>query len=714
MADTPSSHGIVASDPQNNPDVKGVHTRSFFSEKDLTDEFFASLPFGEIRPFTFFESVPSDKRIRSQFVNQVQSYTLKAPLMQSLHMKKLVCQVPREAILPFNWDKWFKNPVIGQDVNQVAPDAGTSVLGFWRLAYNFLSAVKNALPNSTTINSSATANAYVNAWFLYLLLCETFYSDGNLLKYCRISGRPWAFSLKSDGHTHNSVDYVFDKFCAAFLDAMSHTTSSTFTLQFGTGSGATYYTVDLALDPNRTYPGNFITFREALSLMRDDFNFSIDLGFTQGQDQGEIDDLRIAVNADIEYVITFVNDPAVQDSDLTPVDLKRLWAYQLTCAHFLTNDSVDFVYTAELYRQYIWNLVNKQVSSPAGVALTNYFVVNGYEYEYDYLSAHYFDRVLTALTTYFTSGSWPTSNQYPANYPSALAYVVALFGFRRSLRFLDYFTGSKTRPLAVGDVNVQVNSGLVNVVDTQAKTFLARFLNVINRSGMRNYVESVFNVRQAPDWHNPQYLVKLDDLVSGQRVENTGSQQWDPDFPNSVTCTLHGNSDRFAFESDFDRSSVVIGLVWFDIDRVYSMATERQNLHYNRFDEFQPFMQYTGDQALYRVELGSPLPSGGAGLLPKDPFGYKLRNAEYKERYPQCAGAFCNDMLDGYIFKADVMESSGIQNIGPSFIRSFPSELDRFYLSSTGFSLATYFHFIVRFASLYSGSRPMAYAPTLM
>lgn len=714
MADTPSSHGIVASDPQNNPDVKGVHTRSFFSDKDLGDEFYASLPFGEIRPFTFFESVPDDKKIRSQFINQVQSYTLKAPLMQPLHMKKLVCQVPREAILPFNWEKWFKNPVIGQDVNQVAPDAGTSVLGFWRLAYTLLSSVKSALP-SATINSQSTANAWINAWFLYLLLAEAFYSDGNLLKYCRISGRPWAFSLKSDGHTHNSVDYVFDKFCDKLLLALQTNSLTTFTLSFGVSPNITTYTVDLALDPNKSYPGDFINFKEALSLMRDDFNFRIDVGTLTAAQSGAINTLRTTIASDVEFSIQFVDDPATTSSDLTPVDLKRLWAYQLSCAHFLTNDSVDFIYTADLFRQYVAELVTRNIYS---LPMDHKFVVNGFEYRYDWLSAHYFQTVMAGLTAYFTSGSWPgnsgTTVVYPDDLASALGYLVALLSFKRSLRFLDYFTGSKTRPLAVGDVNVQVNAGLVNVVDTQAKTFLARFLNVINRTGMRNYLEGVFNVRQAPDWHNPQYLVKIDDIVTGQRVENTGAQQWDPDYPNSVTCTLHGNSDRFAFETDFDRSSVVIGLVWFDIDRVYSMATERHNLHYDRFDEFQPFMQYTGDQALYRVELGTPLTSGPASLLPKDAFGYKLRNAEYKERYPQCAGAFCTDMLDGYIFKADVMEASGIQNVGPSFIRSFPSELDRFYLSSTGFSLATYFHFIVRFASLYSGSRPMAYAPTLM
>lgn len=703
--DTVSSQGVVKSDSQNIADPKGVHTRSFFSEDDLGYSFYATLPFGEVRPFTFFESVPNDKRIRAQFLSQVQSYTLKAPLMQGIHMKKLLCQVPREAILPFNWEKWFKNPVIGQDINQVAPDAGTSVLAFWHQVYDFMDSMSAVLP-STSLTTVALANTYFTAYLQFYLIAEMFYSDGNLLKHCNISGRPWAYSLKADGHTHLTVDYVLDKFIGRFIEVLVNAGVTNFLLSFG---GTDIYTVEIAIDANKSYPGRFVSVREALALMRDNLSFTLDFTGATSSQLAAFETFRLEMSSDIEYHLFFVDDDAANEEDCVAIDLKRLWAYQLCAAHFLTNDSVDFVFTAELFRQYINQLVTKRVLS---ASQTHFFTVNGLDYPYDYLSAHYFSSVLAALTTYFNNGSWPTGSMAPDSLSDALGYLCALFSFKRSLRYLDYFTGSKTRPLAVGDVNVQVNSNLVNVVDTQAKTFYARFLNVINRSGIRNYVEAVFNVKQAPDWHNPQYLVKLDDIVTGERVENTASEQWTQ--PNSVTSLLHCNSDRFAFEMDFDRSSVIVGLVWFDIDRVYSMATERQNLHYDRFDEFQPFMQYTGDQSLMRVELGSPLISGGSGILATDPFGYKLRNCEYKERYDQCAGGFCNDMLDGYLFKADVLESSAIQNQSPSFIRSFPSELDRFYLSLTGYSLATYFHFIVKFTNLYSGSRPMAYAPTLM
>lgn len=689
--DTISSRGAVGSDPQNIADPKGVHTRSSFTEDDLGYNFFATLPFGEIRPFTFFESVPDDKRIRAQFLSQVQSYTLKAPIMQSIHMKKLLAQVPREAILPNNWDKWFKNPVIGEDI---PGDVGTSVLGFWNLVANVAKTLRAQLPDSAP-STASDINYFFTQYFKYFVIMEMFYSDGNLLKHCNISGRPWCFSYGSDGKIQHTVDYAFDKFCNYFRALDDDTWS--FTVNFGTDS----YDVYPSVRPSNSHYGKVISFREFLSLIRDDLSFSISFTFSDDPADSELEPyVEVATNvlSDDELLLLPVEDDNGEDS--VAIDLKRLWAYQLVCAHFLTNDSVDFVFSAELYRQYIWSLLKEVNNAYQGVAVDD-FTVNGMSYQYDYLSAHYFECVLSYLASEGFNGV-----------DSALAYLSALFTFKRSLRYLDYFTGSKTRPLAVGDVTVSVDNNRVNVVDTQAKTFLARFLNVINRVGIRNYVKGVFNVDQAPDWHNPQYLIKLDDVINGDRIENTGEAQWE--MPNSVTSLLRGNSDRFAFEMDFDRSSVLIGIVWFDVDRVYSLATERQNLHYDRFDEFQPFMQYTGDQALYRVELGSPLLSGTGLEHPLDAFGYKLRNAEYKERYDQCAGGFCNEMLDDYIFKADVLESSGIQHVGPSFIRSFPSELDRFYLSLSGYSLATYFHFIVRFRNLYSGSRPMAYAPTLL
>ena len=67
--------------------------------------------------------------------------------------------------------------------------------------------------------------------------------------------------------------------------------------------------------------------------------------------------------------------------------------------------------------------------------------------------------------------------------------------------------------------------------------------------------------------------------------------------------------------------------------------------------------------------------------------------------------AFVTDNSDG--------NPSG-SNIDPDYIRSSPSEFDRFYKSLTGYSLATYFHFITFNTNIVAPYRQMVYAPEIL
>lgn len=673
--DTPGSKGVVGSDPQNTQDPNVIRTSSSFDENSLGYEFYDTLRFGEYHPFTSMEVVPKDI-IEARFKHNIMSYTLKAPLMQGIKVKKALYQVPREAILPFNWEKWFKNPVIGQDI----PDnVGTAISGFWSKVKRMCDPMLSAIQTLWTAGTEPTnKTGFMHDLFLTLVFMEYFYSNGSLLKACGISGTQFFKCYESNGDRTYSYDWFFDAILRIYQNEFNY-------MGYGYGMqvtiGGITYNVYTEYPDDMNPTTNILTTREFLSLIRDEPIFTVDY-------------VNTTAFTSFWNIFTNVNFPGlaqIEGDDNEPIDLKRLWAYNLVCAHFMTNDKIDFVYSANLYRQYICGLVTK-------IGGFQTFSVNGYDYEYDYMSALYFDEILNDIE----------SNNF-ASEAESFAYIATLFSYKRSLRYQDYFTGSRTQPLAVGDVNVQVNSNLVNIVESEQKRFLARMLNSINIAGMRQYVKEIFGVEQATDWHNPQQLVKWDDIAYGERTENTGDAQWTK--ANSVTSVLTGNSDRYAFKMFYDRSSVVIGIAWFDIPRVYAYATERQNMHFDRFDEFQPMMQYVGDQKLYQGELGTPKFAGGTNLM--NAFGYKLRNAEYKQRYAQCAGGFV-ESLPGYIFKADILETVPIQNQGSSFIRSFPSELDRFYLSLTGYSNGTYFHFICKWVNLYSGKRPMAFAPTLM
>ena len=681
--DTPGSKGVVGSDPQNTQDPNVIRTSSSFNEDSLGYEFYDTLRFGEYHPFTAMEVVPKDI-IEARFKHNIMSYTLKAPLMQGIKVKKALYQVPREAILPFNWEKWFKNPVIGQDIPD---DVGTSIEGFWNkiyeICYSFLDNLKTELSGSTPL----IIQGFVERMFKTLVILEYFYSNGSLLKACGISGAQFFTCYDQNGDRTYSYDWYFDKILSIWQNNMALSTGYTMSVTIGGNTYRVYTDYPENMNPKL----NILTTREFLCMIRDEPIFTVNSVDTTGFNL-----FWTAIKAE-----TFWGLAQLEVDTEEPIDLKRLWAYNLVCAHFMTNDKIDFVYSANLYREYIGQLVTKVYGTVYGNGQPTEhtsFVVNGYRYMYDYMSANYFNWIKQDFN----------DNDYNAQ-DESFAYLATLFSYKRSLRFQDYFTGSRTQPLAVGDVNVQVNSNLVNIVESEQKRFLARMLNSINIAGMRQYVKEIFGVEQAPDWHNPQQLIKWDDIAYGERTENTGDAQWTK--ANSVTSVLTGNSDRYAFKMFYDRSSVIIGIAWFDIPRIYAYATERQNIHFDRFDEFQPMMQYIGDQKLYQGELGTPKFAGGTNLM--DAFGYKLRNAEYKQRYSQCAGGFV-ESLPGYIFKADILETVPIQQQGSSFIRSFPSELDKFYLSLTGYSNGTYFHFICKWVNLYSGKRPMAFAPTLM
>lgn len=680
--DNPQSRGYTGADAQNTPDAKAIHNSSTFGKDMLGYEFYDTLRFGEYHPFTAMEVVPKDI-VTAQFKHNIMSYTLKAPLMQGIQVKKSIFQVPREAILPFNWEKWFKNPVIGQDIPD---DVGTSVAGFWTKVKSMCNPLLTAFQTAIQGSEPTDKAGFLHDMFLTLVFLEYFYSNGSLLKSLNISGSQFFRTYDATGDRTYSYDKLFDKIVAIFANEFGSNPYGGYA--FIAQIGGNYYRVYVEIPENVNNTTNCLNLREFLCMIRDEPVFYI-----SSVDTTYFSSFFSLIKNDQDILLS-----TIVDDDDEPIDLKRLWAYNLVCAHFMTNDKVDFIYTAELYRQYICELA-KSPNEDAENTEAPSFTVNGLSYRYDYMSAHIFNNIVADISA---NGN--------GAYDSSFAYIATLFGFKRSLRYLDYFTGSRTQPLAVGDVNVQVNSNLVNIVESEQKRFLARMLNAINVAGMRQYVKELFGVEQAPDWHNPQSMITMADNVYGERVENTGDAQWTK--ANSVTATLTGASDRYAFKMFFDRSSVLIGIAYFDIPRVYAYATERQNIHFDRFDEFQPMMEYIGDQKLYKGELGTPKFVGGGGSL-MDAFGYKLRNCEYKERYAQCAGGFV-ESLPGYIFKADILETVNITQQGSSFIRSFPSELDKFYLSLTGYSNGTYFHFICKWVNLYSAKRPMSYAPTLL
>lgn len=685
------SNGLVASAVQNEAGGNSVRN---FSRFPLSYSFYNTERFGEYTPFFVEEGVSGDV-LPLHSAHEVRTYTLQAPLMQSLLKKKDFFAVPMEAILPLNWQKFYTNPVIGEDVPN---DVGCGVEGFWNKVENLERTSRLSLVDFTnaTILGSDTAEKLQNI-IQYLVFFEYFYSTGSLMESLGISGHSYFHANFNDGDTPPrpfSFDDFFDYIFSLIYDSFSSVRISV--------GGVSYVVLPNYDGVLFSQPANQISWREALELIREDLaSFSV-VSASLYSGSSFISDVVDFFRSDItiyNVLNSSVSGQPIDDEHSIPLNLSRLWAYQLVCAHFYTNDHVDFVYSAELFRQYIWQLWSSVRDTNFDIP-SELFSVNGFSYEFDSLSAHICSQFFYILS----SGIYSLSS---SDSSSVFGYFTALLHYKRSLRYMDYFTGARSLPLAIGDTSVDASSGSVDVLDLSRSRMMAKFLQAVNRSGRKfgAYMKELFGKVPAPDYHNPFYLAHTSDVVGSSENQNTADGQRDA---NAFTSNLRTNASRYAFEYRPDRDCIVIGLSYYDIPRVYTLATERQNFFVDRFDMFNPYMQFIGDQSIYKAELGTLYPSLA-------PFGYQNRHMEYKQRYNQAAGAFANPStgLDNWIFVADMMHRVANQNISSSFIRSFNSELDHFYTSLTGFSNGSYFHFIVRYDNRQDASRPMAYAPVI-
>lgn len=625
---------------------------------------------------------------------QTRSYTLKAPLLGDIKKHVAFYQVPLQAILPLNYEKIIVNASHGTDVQGDSSDVTNIVPALdgvncvvsdfaKRITYAFRHDFESFWSDVDVAHTDADYGSYLRSVLLFIARWEMFFSNGSLLAH---SGVHYAHLAKINRYNKAETPVLlgtvsFDSFCQSLLSTVTNLKFS-ITDDDGTSSitGRGIGFLRSALDFIRSHSGPFvITF------------LSVEGGSPSWIDSNN-------TYSPVGYEI--------EESE--PLNYGRCVAYQLVNAHYYSNDKIDYVYTAELYRQYIGSLI-ESILSFDGASYSHYiFSYNGITCFYDYLSGFFLNEVLTyslntSIYPYSDNDFW--SYFYP--------YFNAIFGFNYSLRFLDYFSGARPRNLAIGDTSIKVNpDNTVNVVDTTKMLVYQRFYNAVGRTGqsIEDYSKKILGTAIAPDWHNPKYLFSYDESIYSQETENTGDYQFNTSYPNSVTSVLRGQSGGYEFEVSIDRYSYLIGIEYFDVKRFYFTTQDKQTMAVDRFDLFIPGLQYIGDQSLKLSELI-------AGRTKDVPFGYQLRDMQWKQVFDECTGGFVEN-LPGWLFKFNPEEFTARQSnslvISPEFIRSKPQEIDDFYLSLTGATLASYFHFIEVWTIEIEASRPMIYAPELL
>lgn len=633
-----------ATKPTRSVNEQSVYVPRTHNKFDMSYYNFMTQRFGQYEAFFAMEGVPGDI-IPLRNTHEVRTLTMSSPFLTDITLHKDYFMVPNQAIQPNTYEYIFRNPSQGDDV----PDDAYNLFPF---------SSSEGFVNTFFARFFSTFNDLDVPRRMYgLLILETLISHGSLLNQLGYKVNP-RFSI-AGGDGILSFDDIFDEFV----------------------NSLTAYTVRIQNEEiSQQFTQNDIDKYTLISLMR---RYGSDLEVVNMTSSW---DKAITVIAGIP-----------SSSESKPISIDRVCAYQLSCAQYFVNPQVDFIYNAQLYRDNFFTLLRDHYSFAQ-----DYFDMNGVQVPYDVFSLHNFQKFTNRMVD-FIAGSNSVED-----FQKCYDVIHYLFGFRESLRFGDYFTDSRTRPLAIGDDSVQVAAdNTVSVVDVSKRIVYQRFRNAVVKLGNNfgDYLRGIFGTSPSPDYHFPKYIIHSEFSISGNEVANTAGDQ------GKLVTNVRSAEDHYEFEINVDMPCVIIGISSFSVPRSYCQTKERFFFHQNRFDFFNPMLQYVGDQPVYNEERSSLVPPTGV-------FGYQSRFNEYKQRYNLVSGAFVKH-LPAWTFVTDslydpVTDVVLAYNQSPSFIRAHDFEFNRFFAQMPGYSLATGFHFIVKYLSLVESVRPMEVNPNIL
>lgn len=666
--------------------VNETDTRVRLSHNTFDNSYFLfkTQRFGQYEPFWWKSTVAGDNEPYSNSHN-VRSLPFASPILSPMKLNKDYFQVPHYAIQPNTWDYIFKTPSQGDDV----PANAQNLFPLFRSTQDgigigtLLSGVVTAL-NEASSNPDAwtTEMSYL---YLYLITFENFFSSGSLLYNLGYKLNP-IFRDDLYGGTLLSFDEFFDKlFSEAYffvefrLDDPDMPTGYR-DVSFSTSSD--FFISDYVVD----------TFT-ILSLIRSFFG-----SIRRFDASSPSQEMNYAVfNLPVKTGIV----------GLDSIRMDVINAYQLACAQYYVNPRVDFLYNAQLYRDNFVQLLRQFVDAESGDPLRiSSFDYNGIPVLYDYFSQEYYERFTNAF--YVNA----LSSAYDLDYiVKSCSIIFYLFGYREQLKFGDYLVDSRTQALGYGEpgsdvVNVMDDS--VSVVDMSQKLVLTRFRSAVAHldNSAEDYLATMFHEKLPPDYHYPKFIVHSEFAINGEEVSNTTS-----DNQGNIVTNLKSGEDTAEFNIEISVPSILIGISYVSIPRLYSQIKERAYMHADRYDMFQPMLQYFGDQQIYNREVSDSIPN------PADSYGYVSRNGEYKQRLSQVSGAFVHS-LRSWVFTTDLLPTAKESSMpllaytqSPIAIRAHDFEFNRFLARQTGLSLGTGFHFIMQYNNKNVDNRPMDVNP---
>lgn len=683
--------------------VNNTDTRVRLSHNTFDNSYFnfKTQRYGNLEPFFWKDCVAGDNEPFSNSHN-VRSLPFASPILSPMKLNKDYFLVPKYAIQPHTWDYIFKNPNQGDDV----PSDSQNLFPLVTRVQSTNSSYRNysIFDLLTIVVGRFTAENQTPFDYLRLLVLEPFFSSGSLLYNLGFKFNPVFTS-------YDGVSISFDEyFDLCFQDA-----DLNFSIRFDdpdsvTGTREVSFST---LSSNAGEYGFIVDKFAALSLLRSFF--------------GNIVSFDVIVNSTpaysvstVDYSVSIAGDDLYR-TNVDPLDCIRLdtiVSYQYVCAQYYVNPRVDFLYNAQLYRDNYIQLVRSAYgTSPLSDTLyLSNFNLNGIPVLYDYFSLHYhwisFASYALAILRYDLIDDLTTNSIALENFQSLCNPVMYLFSYREQLRFGNYFTDSRTQALGYGqpgsDTVVVNDDQSISVTDISQKLVLERFRSAVAHldGSAEDYLSTMFHEQLPPDYHYPKFIAHSEFAINGSEVSNTTS-----DNQGNIVTNLKSGDDTAEFNVVVNVPSVLIGISYVSIPETYCQIKERQYFHGDRYDMFQPMLQYFGDQEIFNREVSDEIPN------PADAYGFVSRNGEYKQRVSQVSGGFLT-RLRSWIFTVDLPAFAGESSMprlaltqSPLAIRAHDFEFNRFLSAQTGLSLGTGFHFIMQYNNKNVDNRPMDVNP---
>lgn len=691
--------GLVNQDSRNHPQTSN---RESYNTFDKSHQIADTQLFDEVRPFYMDAALSGDVK-RMRFSNNDWSPISQSQILTDIHKHRAFFQIPWSVIMPNTWEYLFREPVQGEDINWSEVGPVLTKVDFKNIFRNLFYYIQNGYETAFTTDM---AERLIKSVYIFYSI----FGKGGLpqtlgVRVC--SDAPFSGYI-----SEFTPEKAFQRLCKLLSnDGVEIADGVTFTLS---GLADTYgYTPNYAASSSsiKNVEYRVETPVQAYNFIRDFILYS-NSGTLTGVNTEAIGGNGITVGDVFLYIFTGeqVETPASSMNrynfmiglldalpDTWTYNIMPEIAYQCLWHQFFTNDRVDPIYNAKSWQSYVWSqYVYNTMAGRAGT-----FEINGASILYDAFSHKSFNTIISYI-------SFGTDLQ-----DDALDYLLELFTIRPSMRGSDYFTSMRTQPLAVGDVNISVNSNIVSAIDVNKSLWVQRFLNAVNRTkqSIYDYLQSMTGVLPARREVQPNFIAEEVYNLSGQLVENTADSQ------GSMVSILRNMQSNMMYDVFIDEPSFIIGVDSYSVPYVYPDSCNRIAHMSDRLDWFNDFMQHVGDQSVYLNELYTPFDLSRA----LNPIGYQLRYAEFKNKISRACGAFISDVgpLKSWLILFGREDFSGEskeagREISPYMIRNHNQDFDVLFPSLTQTDPTNRYHFVKYTAiSENDNSKQQAY-PTLL